>query len=120
MRAPAALLDNARTCALANPIVVAAGAPVIRSFPFVVWYDVSVEAAVCSHARIVERSFLFQRQMEGVLELACTDLTHDVGVNLVDNLVSWAHDRSFSSLEIPPALLSLLDYLQMNSDTYFL
>ena len=72
MRAPAALLDNARTCALANPIVVAAGAPVIRSFPFVVWYDVSVEAAVCSHARIVERSFLVQRQMEGVLELACT------------------------------------------------
>uniref|UniRef100_A0A8R7NZX7 Secreted protein n=1 Tax=Triticum urartu TaxID=4572 RepID=A0A8R7NZX7_TRIUA len=34
--APAALLANARICALANPIVVAAGAPVIRPFPFVV------------------------------------------------------------------------------------
>ncbi|KAM3314564.1 hypothetical protein ACQJBY_033407 [Aegilops geniculata] len=36
--APAALLDNARICALANSIVVAAGAPVIRPFPSVVWY----------------------------------------------------------------------------------
>ncbi|KAM3313131.1 hypothetical protein ACQJBY_032683 [Aegilops geniculata] len=37
------------------------------------------------------------------------DLTHDVGINLVNSLVSWAQDRSFLKLEdlfpFPPSFL---------------